>query len=184
MDKNISYYMSLKYNIEVEYIESDHYWIAYHPELGRGVCFAEANSPARAIKLLDNNRLDLFELLLSEDIPIKEPDKTEESPSGQILLRVPKSLHKSIKEYSKIEGISANQFISTLIAEGIGRIASKTQSIEDHYILSSSNDKDIMNKVDIFDYRDRGLHSSWNLVEAEREEIDAALDYKRDGTYG
>ena len=50
------------------------------------------------------------------DLAIREP----ESPcaySGQFKLRIPKSLHRSLAEHSRSEGISMNQYCLYLLAK-------------------------------------------------------------------
>ena len=42
---------------------------------------------------------------------------TDEDYSGQFKLRIPKSLHKSLAEHSKAEGISMNQYCLYLLTK-------------------------------------------------------------------
>ena len=42
---------------------------------------------------------------------------TEDEYSGQFKLRIPKSLHKSLAEHSKAEGISMNQYCLYLLTK-------------------------------------------------------------------
>ena len=49
-------------------------------------------------------------------VVIHEPDSLEEY-SGQFKLRIPKSLHRSLAEHSKKEGISMNQYCVYLLAK-------------------------------------------------------------------
>ena len=41
--------------------------------------------------------------------------------SGQFVQRIPKSLHRKLAERAEIEGVSLNQFTTTLLAEGLSR---------------------------------------------------------------
>ena len=52
---------------------------------------------------------------LEEGIEIHEPDSLEEY-SGQFKLRIPRSLHRSLAEHSKREGISMNQYCVYLLS--------------------------------------------------------------------
>lgn len=51
--------------------------------------------------------------------PIPEPTSGEEF-SGQLRLRMPKSLHKALTERAKDENVSLNQLILYHISRGIG----------------------------------------------------------------
>ena len=51
---------------------------------------------------------------LEDGIEIKEPVSLDDY-SGQFKLRIPKSLHRSLAEHSKAEGISMNQYCLYLL---------------------------------------------------------------------
>lgn len=53
---------------------------------------------------------------IEEHIEIAEP-KSVDSYSGQFKLRIPKSLHKTLVEDSKKEGVSMNQYCVYLLAK-------------------------------------------------------------------
>ena len=53
---------------------------------------------------------------VEDGISIPEPRKDENEYSGQFKLRMPKSLHKSIAEHSKLEGVSMNQYCLYLLS--------------------------------------------------------------------
>ena len=55
-----------------------------------------------------------IEAALEEGIEIHEPDNLEDY-SGQFKLRIPRSLHRSLAEHSKREGISMNQYCVYLL---------------------------------------------------------------------
>lgn len=57
-----------------------------------------------------------MEAALEEGIEIYEPDSLEEY-SGQFKLRIPRSLHRSLAEHSRREGISMNQYCVYLLAK-------------------------------------------------------------------
>ena len=57
-----------------------------------------------------------LEAALEEGIEINEPIP-DEKYSGQFKIRMPKSLHKSLAEHSKQEGISMNQYCLYLLAK-------------------------------------------------------------------
>ena len=52
---------------------------------------------------------------MEDGIEIHEPDSLEDY-SGQFKLRIPRSLHRSLAEHSKKEGISMNQYCVYLLS--------------------------------------------------------------------
>jgi predicted HicB family RNase H-like nuclease len=56
-----------------------------------------------------------IEAALEDGIQIQEPDNLEDY-SGQFKLRIPRSLHRSLAEHSKREGISMNQYCVYLLS--------------------------------------------------------------------
>ena len=56
-----------------------------------------------------------LEAALEDGIEIHEPDSLEDY-SGQFKLRIPRSLHRSLAEHSKREGISMNQYCVYLLS--------------------------------------------------------------------
>ena len=60
-----------------------------------------------------------LEAAIESNIDINEPDDIK-NYSGQFKLRIPKSLHKSLVEHAKKEGISMNQYCMYLLAKNDG----------------------------------------------------------------
>lgn len=57
-----------------------------------------------------------LEIAIEDGVNINEPTNVDEY-SGQFKLRIPKSLHKSLAEHSKQEGISMNQYCLYLLSK-------------------------------------------------------------------
>ncbi len=57
-----------------------------------------------------------LEAAIEDGIEIQEPDSLE-NYSGQFKLRIPRSLHRSLAEHSKREGISMNQYCVYLLSK-------------------------------------------------------------------
>ena len=70
----------------------------------------------RQLKMLSMQRKYGSKLAIEEEIEIHEPDSLEEY-SGQFKLRMPRSLHRSLVEHSKREGISMNQYCVYLLSK-------------------------------------------------------------------
>jgi predicted HicB family RNase H-like nuclease len=57
-----------------------------------------------------------LEAAIDDNIEINEPDSLEDY-SGQFKIRMPRSLHRSLAEHSKREGISMNQYCVYLLSK-------------------------------------------------------------------
>lgn len=123
MKKDLNYYINLPYKVEIEFEPIEGVWIACHPELGKGSCYVIADTPEVAIAQLKDEKKELLEILFKESKSIPEPkfEKEEELPSGQFILRIPRTLHKKIKDQAEVEGVSLNHFLSALIAESFSQ---------------------------------------------------------------
>ena len=96
MMRTIDDYMSLNYRMEI---------VEDKEEGGFVVSYPDAQDAKKA----------WVQAALEEGIEIHEPDSLEEY-SGQFKLRIPRSLHRSLAEHSKREGISMNQYCVYLLS--------------------------------------------------------------------
>ncbi len=110
--KDLDYYMSLPYRLEI-IPDTDGGYGACYPELPGCVTCADTLEKAAA-NAIDAKKAWL-EAAIEEGIEIAEPDSMDKY-SGQFKLRIPKSLHKSLAEHSKLEGISMNQYCLYLLS--------------------------------------------------------------------
>lgn len=112
-NKDISYYMSLEYqmNIIPDYDEGG--YTVYFPELTG--CVTCGESIQEAIENALDAKKTWFEACIEDGITIPEPNL--ESYSGQFRLRVPKSLHKRISEHAKSEGVSMNSYCTAILSK-------------------------------------------------------------------
>ena len=112
--KTLEYYLSLPYRLEVVPDTEEGGFGACYPELPGCITCAETMEEV-LVNALDAKKAWL-EAALEDGIDIEEPAK-ENSYSGQFKLRMPKSLHKSLAEHSKQEGISMNQYCIYLLSK-------------------------------------------------------------------
>lgn len=115
MTKDLEYYLSFPYKVELEYESSDNTWVASHPDLGRGSCYAVGETKTEALKILEDIKTELIGYLFENKLPIPEP-KPEELPSGNFVLRLPKTLHQRLKEKATREGVSLNQYVMHIVS--------------------------------------------------------------------
>lgn len=116
MNQSIDYYMNLSYKIEIIEDKEDGGYVLSYPQL-RG-CITSAETVAEGISMLDDAKREWFTACIEENILIPTPT-LENDYSGQFKLRMPKSLHKSLAEKSREEGVSMNQYCVHLLSSAI-----------------------------------------------------------------
>ena len=112
--KTIDEYMALPYRLEIVPDTDEGGFIASYPELPG--CLTVGNTAEEAVKNAEDAKKAWFFAAAEENIVIPEPEASA-SFSGQFKLRLPKSLHKSLAEHSRREGISMNQYCLYLLAK-------------------------------------------------------------------
>lgn len=116
MNKDLTYYMSLPYRVEV-IPEKDEGGFSLHcPELSG--CVTCADTLEEGFRLLEDAKRSWFTACLSDGIPIPEPSRLDEF-SGQFKLRMPRSLHQHLAQRSREEGVSMNQYCLYLLSKGV-----------------------------------------------------------------
>jgi len=148
MNKDLKYYLNLPYKTVLEYEPDDKTWVAYCPELGRGTCYAIGESKSLALELLEKSRKTILEYALAEGKEIPEPDFMDDDdlPSGNFIIRVPRTTHKKLKFEAENEGVSLNQYVLSVLSEHLGfQIARSNNTKLNESDIYSSNKK---SKVD------------------------------------
>src|SRR5579863_8097615 len=115
--KNLDYYRSLPFGITLRK-DDEGDWVARVEELPG--CIAHGGTQAEALEKLEEVKAAWIEDAIESGDVIPEPKVDDELPSGKWLQRVPRSLHKSLTEMAKREGVSLNQFVTTVLAEAVG----------------------------------------------------------------
>ncbi len=112
--KKLNDYMNMPYRMEIVEDKDEGGYVVSYPELPGCITCGET------IETAINNAADAkkawIEAALETGIEIHEPDNLEEY-SGQFKLRIPRSLHRSLTEHSKREGISMNQYCVYLLSK-------------------------------------------------------------------
>ena len=111
--KTLDEYMSMSYRMEIVEDKNEGGYVVSFPELPGCITCGETIESAVA-NAADAKRAWL-EAALEEGLMIQEPDSLEDY-SGQFKLRIPRSLHRSLAEHSKKEGISMNQYCVYLLS--------------------------------------------------------------------
>jgi predicted RNase H-like HicB family nuclease len=109
-NKNLAYYMSLSYTIQIQHIsdESGRYYYAKVLELDG--CQSHGYTIEEAYQNIREAMEGWIESKLEWGDPIPEPAADEEY-SGKFVLRLPKSFHRELAEQARKENISLNQYI-------------------------------------------------------------------------
>src|SRR5258708_37603971 len=100
--------MRLPYRMEVYW--DDGYWAAEFPELpGLAAGHEDRDQLWSAV---DDAKRAYFEAALRSDRAIRPPRQREDEYSGNLRLRLSKSVHRQAAQAAETEGISLNQFIT------------------------------------------------------------------------
>lgn len=112
--KTIDDYMKLPYRMEITPDADEGGFFVSFPELPG--CISLGDTLEEAYKNAQDAKKVWLEAAIEDGVQICEPSKIEDY-SGQFKLRIPKSLHKSLAEHSKLEGISMNQYCLYLLSK-------------------------------------------------------------------
>ena len=111
--RTIEDYMAMPYRMEIVEDSDEGGFVASYPVLPGCISCGETVEAAAA-NAQDAKRAWL-EAAMEDGIAIREPDSLDDY-SGQFKLRIPKSLHRSLAEHSRREGISMNQYCVYLLS--------------------------------------------------------------------
>jgi len=120
--RTIDEYMNLPYRLELIPDMDEGGFVASYPELPGCVTCGDTLESAAA-NAVDAKRA-WIEAALDQKLQIQEPSDLDDY-SGQFKLRIPKSLHKSLSENSRREGISMNQYCLYLLSKNDAAVSAK-----------------------------------------------------------
>jgi antitoxin HicB len=135
--KTVDEYLRLPYTIELR-PDNDGSWFVAIKELPG--CMSVGDNPEDALTMIHDAQRAWIETALEENIPIPEP-RQEEEYSGNLRIRLAKSLHRRLIEAARQEDVSLNAYCSTVLALALGErpIVQKEKSI---VLLSRSSKTD------------------------------------------
>ena len=113
MMKKLNDYMELPYRMEIVEDKDEGGFVVSYPDLP--VCITCGETIEAAISNAVDAKKAWIEVALESGIEIHEPESLD-GYSGQFKLRIPRSLHKTLAEHSKREGISMNQYCLYLLS--------------------------------------------------------------------
>lgn len=109
--KTLDDYMQMPYRMEIVEDKQEGGFVVSFPELPGCITCGETIESAIANAM--DAKKEWLEAALEQGIEIADDLKKY---SGQFKLRIPRSLHKSLAEHSKKEGISMNQYCVYLLS--------------------------------------------------------------------
>ncbi len=119
--KDLNYYLNLNYDIKLRRLTEDEGggWFAEIPSLPG--CMSDGETPEEALLNLNDAKKAWIETVL--EIGREVPEPTTDQYSGQIRVRMPKSLHRTLAERARDENVSLNQLITYHLSRGVGHPA-------------------------------------------------------------
>lgn len=113
--KDLKFYLNLRYPITI-HPDPDGGYVAEIEELPG--CMTQAETIDEAFKAIEDARQVWIQgtYEMGQDIPL--PRDMEEY-SGKFMVRIPRSLHRNLVRTAKWEGISLNQYVTTVLAAGV-----------------------------------------------------------------
>jgi len=120
--RGIDYYMGLSYSILLHEVEEEDekYWIAEVPELPG--CKSHGSSVQEAVESVEEAKEDWILDSLKEGEQVPTPVERDRY-SGRMLVRMSRSLHRSLAVIAQAEKLSLNQLIVTMLAKEAGRLS-------------------------------------------------------------
>ena len=112
--KTLNEYLALPYRMEIVEDRDEGGFVVSYPDLPG--CITCGETVEAAVANAQDAKRAWLEAALEDGITIQEPDDLE-SYSGQFKLRIPKSLHRSLSEHARREGVSMNQYCVYLLSK-------------------------------------------------------------------
>ena len=114
--KTLDYYLSLPYRMELVPDPDEGGFAVSFPDLPG--CLSCGDTADAALQNALDAKKAWLEAAIESNVSINEPGSLDDY-SGQFKLRVPKSLHRSLAENSKREGVSMNQYCVYLLSKNV-----------------------------------------------------------------
>ena len=121
MKKDVSYYMSLSYPVEIQKVKEDDGggYLATIPLLAG--CMSDGETVEEAYDNIEAAKEEWLGSMLERKMDIPEPVEEQEAFSGRFIVRLPKSLHRTLVKQSRYEGVSLNQYVTSALAFAAGQ---------------------------------------------------------------
>ena len=111
--KTLNDYLAMSYRMEIVEDKDEGGFVVSYPDLPG--CITCGETVESAINNAVDAKKNWLQTALEENMEIYEPDSLEDY-SGQFKLRIPRSLHRTLSEHARREGISMNQYCVYLLS--------------------------------------------------------------------
>lgn len=121
MKKDLNYYMSLPYIVELKpiLVEDGGGFSASIPQLGRYSLLSDGETIDEALDNLEEIKKERFAEYIQAGVTIPEPEKDEEDYSGKFVIRIPKYLHRELALTAKQNDVSLNQLVVSMLSSSV-----------------------------------------------------------------
>jgi len=121
MNKDLEYYLHLPYRITIQPDPTGGYVVSV-PDLPG--CISQGDTVEEAMKMIEDAKKAWISVALEDGDQIPEPESQEEY-SGKLVVRMPKSLHRTLSDQAKTEGVSLNQLILYHLSRGAAIVTNR-----------------------------------------------------------
>ena len=107
--------MGLPYPVQLlpQNEDGDEFWIAEILDLPG--CMTDGATPDEALENIEEAKRLWIEAILEDGFEVPEPAQLRDY-SGKLLVRMPKSVHQGLAVQAKLEGVSLNQYVVSLLS--------------------------------------------------------------------
>ncbi len=113
--KDLDYYLKLPYGLEIRRVEGG--FFARIEELPG--CISQGETREEALEMIEDAMRAWIADALEAGDPIPEPVSSREY-SGELRVRLPKSLHRMAARKAQEDGVSLNQYVAVAVARAVG----------------------------------------------------------------
>jgi len=164
-NKTVRYFLELDYPITIYRAEEGGYVAEIEDLPG---CVTEGETLEEVTQRIEDARKAWIETAYEDGMKIPLP-RTHEQYSGKFMVRIPKYLHRRLAEQAKREGVSLNQYVESILAQG-----ASTQDVSEKILARLENQS---RKIDIsgFPLIDYGICQSnitWPVAETGQRVYD------------
>jgi antitoxin HicB len=117
--KDSQYYLNLPYAVETRAIspEDGGGFTACIPDLGRWTAIGDGSTYQEAYENLMASLPGLIEDWINDNVLIPEPTPEMDLPSGNLSVRLPRTLHAKVISRAQYEGVSINAYITNILSQ-------------------------------------------------------------------
>lgn len=138
--RDLNYYLTARYAIELRMIDEAEGggWSACIPELGRMALVGDGETPEEALAELQAARELVIPIMLERGVELPDPAPMVEAEfktySGNLVLRVPRSLHARLAAAARDEGCSINKMVTGMLSAALAG-QSISRAVEERFAL-------------------------------------------------